>query len=338
MKLAIEENVSLSQYTTLKVGGEADYFVEVETVDDLKEGLMFAKQTSNPPLLIGAGSNLLFPDSGYRGIVIKNNIKGVVYNHGNEGDVLVTVGAGEVLDELISDTVSRNLWGLENLSAIPGTVGATPIQNVGAYGVEVSELVRSVSAINIDTLEEKVFSREECQFAYRDSFFKTDAGRKWVVTSVDFCLSTVQKSCLDYGDLALLKNTPDLSPQAVRDKVIEIRSGKFPDWKQVGTAGSFFKNPVISQDTFKTLQTKYPEIPFYPASENKIKIPLGWVLDNVCQLKGYCQNNVCLYEKQALVLVNQGADAATIKKFVTFVTNAVEEKTGLKIEPEVRIV
>lgn len=252
-------------------------------------------------------------------------------------DVTLTCGAGEILDAVVADTVARNYWGLENLSAIPGTVGATPIQNVGAYGVEVSSLVTAVRAVHVDTLEEKVFSTAACQFGYRDSFFKTSEGRAWVVVEVTVLLSKAPAPQLTYGALAELQSQTNLSSSQVREKVVSIRAGKFPDWHIVGTAGSFFKNPIISRAQYEQLCEKYPELPGYPTPVGEVKVSLGWILDHVCHLRGYCQDGVCLYEQQALVLVNVAAkNANAIDVFADHIANRVADKTGISIEREVR--
>ncbi|MCA9362718.1 UDP-N-acetylmuramate dehydrogenase, partial [Candidatus Kaiserbacteria bacterium] len=275
---------------------------------------------------------------GYQGLVIKNEIKGIVYNPA-EREVSVRVGSGEGWDELVAATVTAGYWGLENLSSIPGTVGATPVQNVGAYGVEVASLITQVEAVHIDTLELKEFSNSECQFAYRDSYFKSAAGRVWVITAVTFSLATKPNPKLDYGALQELSTQTALTAEQVRHKVQAIRAGKFPNLNEVGTAGSFFKNPIISAVAANTLKTKYPDLPCFAAGEGMVKVSLGWVLDKVCGLKGYCHNGVCLYENQALVLVNEGAkDARTVDDFAFEVARIVEEKTGIKIEREVRCV
>lgn len=335
MNLKIEKDVLLSSLTTLKVGGVADYFVEVGSVAELVKGLQFAKQTAIPSLILGGGSNILASDEGYRGLVIKNSIKGISYVvHGD--NVYVTCGSGEILDDLVSDTVSKNYWGLENLSSIPGTVGATPIQNVGAYGVEVSSFITEVSAINIDTEEVKIFSNSECQFSYRNSFFKTSVGKKWIVTKVVFKLSMLKKPQLTYGSLKDLSLKENLSLEDIRKEVIEIRSTKFPDYNKVGTAGSFFKNTIIPTKQFLSLQEKYPDLPGYSVDEYVTKISLGWVLDNVCNLRGFCRGGVCLYEKQALVLVNESTNKSSdINNFADYIAEQVKEKTGISIEREV---
>jgi len=339
MHLSIKQNVSLADHTTLHVGGVADYFVEVTTKAELKSALQYANAKALPSFVLGGGSNVLFPDEGFRGLVIKNAVRGLVVSK-QDGEITVEVGAGENWDEFVSQMCEQGYWGLENLSAIPGTVGATPIQNVGAYGVEVSGLIAHVRAMHKTTLEEKVFTNAECQFAYRDSYFKSPAGKDWVVLTVTFALSTKAISTkarpsLHYADLHSLQGQAVLTPNKVRDAVITIRSQKFPDWSEVGTAGSFFKNPIISNEQYQELQKYHPDIPAHQTSDGGQKLALGWILDKVCGLKGYCVNDVCLYQKQALVLVNKGKSAEAISLFAQQVADTVFEKTKIKIEMEV---
>ena len=335
----VRQQVPLSQYTTLHVGGVADYVYEVTTMEELGAACQFAEQTGMPPLILGGGSNMLISDEGYRGVALHVALQGKRYEEMEGGKVRLVVAAGEVFDEVVARTAEKGLWGLENLSSIPGTVGATPVQNVGAYGVEVASLIESVTAIHIQTLEEKIFTNEACQFGYRDSFFKTEAGKSWVITSVTFILDSHVQPQLTYGDLAVLQEKSDLTPQTVRDTVVAIRAEKFPDWTVVGTAGSFFKNPIVSQEQYEQLKTLYAELPGFVASDGRVKIPLGYVLDKVCSLRGYREGNVALYEKQALVLVAySGASATEIKIFVEKIKKIVYEKTNIQIECEVRFI
>jgi UDP-N-acetylmuramate dehydrogenase len=335
MSVRVEQNISLSAHTTLKVGGLADYFVEVKTLDELQEARLFSKETNVPLAVLGGGSNVLVGDDGYRGLVVKNNLLGISdVVHGEH--VYLKVKSGETLDDLVKYAVDKNYWGLENLSAIPGTVGATPIQNVGAYGVEVSHLITEVSAIHKETGEQKIFSNKECLFAYRDSIFKTTSGKRWIITEVVFKLTLTKSPQLEYGNLSELKYIPSLTPLKIREEIIKIRAGKFPNWRQVGTAGSFFKNPIIEITKFDELSSKYPGLVGYEVSETETKVSLGWVLDKVCGLKGYSKNGVCLYKEQALVLVNESAaEAEVINDFAQEVTEKVFQKTGIKIEREV---
>lgn len=336
MGLLIKEKVALATYTTLHIGGVADYLAEVTSVEALQAALLFAKEkTALPPLILGGGSNVLVSDEGYRGLVIVMRISGRHFVSTSDTEVTLTCGAGEVLDEVIEDTTAKNLWGLENLSSIPGTVGATPVQNVGAYGVEIASLVTEVFAVNKKTFLEKKFSNQECFFDYRNSFFKTEAGKEWIVTAVTFLLQKNFSPVLTYGSLQHLE-TENLLPAKVRAEVQMIRSEKFPDWSVVGTAGSFFKNPIITKEHFSALTKHYSGIVGYELPDDTVKVSLGWVLDKVCDLRGHSSGPVSLYEHQALVLVVQKtATAEQVKNFVTEIEKKVFEKTKIKIEREV---
>jgi UDP-N-acetylmuramate dehydrogenase len=335
--MEIRTGVPLAPYTTLKVGGAAEHLVEVTSETELQQVRQFAEQIDAPVLLLGGGSNVLVPDAGYQGVVIVNRITGIEYQSTAEGKISVTIGAGELLDDVVADTVKRGYWGLENLSHIPGTVGAAPIQNVGAYGVEVSALITSVRAVSLQSGEVRTFKNQDCQFAYRDSYFKTAAGREWLVTRVTCTLATDREPRLEYGDLQQLDQAT-CTLADVRAKVIEIRSSKFPDWHTVGTAGSFFKNPIISVDQHTQLLQQYPALPTFVMPDGRYKISLGWVLDKVCDLRGYRVGAVGLYHNQALVLINTGDSATAIEDFAAQIAALVYDKTAIKIEPEVRFV
>ncbi|OGG85464.1 UDP-N-acetylenolpyruvoylglucosamine reductase [Candidatus Kaiserbacteria bacterium RIFOXYB1_FULL_46_14] len=331
-----KEDVSLAPYTTLKVGGKAKYFAVVKNEEELKEVCSEARRLDLPVLVLGGGSNLLISDEGIDAVVIKNEIEGILYQELDD-EVLVTAGGGEVWDDLVSDIVGRNLWGLENLSAIPGTVGATPIQNVGAYGVEAGELIESVRVYDIDKDDFITLSVADCHFAYRDSFFKTAGGRRNIIVSVTYRLSKKPRPRLLYKDLAeYFKAIANPSLQEVRQAIINTRAGKFPDWTKVGTAGSFFKNPIISSEEAAELVKEYPTLPVFVQEDGRAKISLGYILDKICGLRGLREGDVGLYEKQALILVNYGgASALEIKEFVQKISDAVFEKTKIKIEQEV---
>jgi UDP-N-acetylmuramate dehydrogenase len=332
----ITENVDLAHYTTLKVGGPARYFTVVQSVDELEQARQFAQQTDVPVVVFGQGSNVLVSEHGYDGLVIINQILGKSYQE----ESTATFGAGENWDDVVADTVAQGLWGLENLSHIPGTVGATPVQNVGAYGVEVSDLITSVEAFSLQTGAIKTFQNSECKFAYRDSYFKTDTGRDWIITSVTFSLSRDSSAAvLGYADLrTFTESKMDFTQLELRNEIIRIRSQKFPDWQQVGTAGSFFKNPIVSKQHLDELLTQYPDLPHFLQPNGKYKIALGWILDKICNLRGYCDGEVCLSQHQALVLLNHGTSAGKVIEFVSYVQTEVYKKTKIKIEPEVRFV
>ncbi len=335
MEQLIQRNVPLQKYTTLHVGGVADYFATVKSMDELTQVLHFAKQAALSVFILGSGSNVLVSDKGFSGLVILMDIKGRDYTEVGDTKCHLRLGAGEILDTVIEESVKNNLWGIENLSSIPGTVGAIPVQNVGAYGVEVSSIIISVDAINIKTFVEKKFSNDECQFLYRDSFFKTSAGKDWCITFVTVALTSAHSPQLHYADLAS-RGEATSTPQSVRTLVQNIRAQKFPNWKEVGTAGSFFKNPIITQGEYEKLKLQYIGIHGYIQADGKVKVSLGYILDKVCGLKGYCDGAVCLYDKQALVLVAQeGATATEIKNFSNVIKEKVFLKTKINIDCEV---
>lgn len=333
----ISQNVLLSTKTTLRTGGPARFLFELIAEEQLLELSEWLRSENLPFVVVGGGSNILFAEKGFAGVVIKNELRGVDFLEQSDGSVFLTVAAGESLDEVVGQAVEKGYWGLENLSAIPGTVGATPVQNVGAYGVEVSSLIEKVEAFYLPTGAQKIFSQADCHFGYRDSFFKTTAGQNYLITSVTFRLSKTPQPKLNYTDLQknFANQTPGLSE--IRQAVINIRAEKFPDLTQVGTAGSFFKNPVLAKAEAEELLKKFPDLPHYSATEGLIKISLGFVLDKICGLKGFRQGEVELFSKQALVLVNYGHDnTVEVKDFVRLVQERVFAKTKLMIEPEVR--
>ena len=348
--MQINEKVSLKELTTFKVGGNARFFCLVENMTEFGEANDFARKNNLPVLILGGGSNLLVGDSGFDGLVIKMNFLGLNFCEGDE-TVEVVAKAGENWDRFVATTVERNLSGLENLSGIPGTVGATPVQNVGAYGVEVKDLINGVEAVNLETGEIKRFSNEECQFDYRSSFFKTAPGKKFVIVAVSYILSTKFQPNISYNDLAVyFSMRQPQNASEVRDVVLAIRASKFPDLNKIGTAGSFFKNPIITKEKFDELKHKYPDLPGFPVElpsglstiNHKlptIKLSLAWILDKICQLRGFRHRSIGLFENQPLVLVNYGgAGSKEIKKFSKLIKEKVFRATGIVIEEEVQFV
>ena len=366
MAVSIQENIPLKNLTTFKVGGRARYFCEVTSEDELCEALDFAKKVKNvdgsmgaPFFILGGGSNILVADEGFAGLVIKMAIKNVFFDEVGDG-VEVTVGAGQGWDAFVSNCVAAQLGGLENLSGIPGTVGAAPVQNIGAYGVEVKDAIQSVRAFDTQSNAFVELMTAECAFEYRDSIFKKQSGR-YVVTAVIFLLKKDAPINIEYKDLreffagdatSATASTVGLpSLVAVRKAVLAIRTRKLPDVTApdaLGTAGSFFKNPIISAEHYAELKNKYPDMSSYPApapvgsadsSGLFVKIPLAWVLDHVCGYKGATKGNVGTYKNQALVLVNTGAATSQeIKDFAAEMAATVKEKTGILIEPEVQYI
>ncbi|MCX6715610.1 MAG: UDP-N-acetylmuramate dehydrogenase [Candidatus Taylorbacteria bacterium] len=335
-----KENVPLAQYTTFKIGGPARFFCAVSSEAELLEAVTFAHHEKLRMLILGGGSNVLISDAGFPGLVIKNEILGKKILPGDDGDVGFSIGAGEMWDEIVQLAVESGLYGIENLSAIPGTVGAAPVQNIGAYGSEIADSIISLRALDTETMKYVELPNEKCDFGYRDSIFKHRKGR-YIITQVNLKLSKNGTVNISYKDLKEYfnktgsKNTlPTL--KEVRDAVTNIRWNKLPDWKLWGTAGSFFKNPIVTKAYYEKLKEKYPELPGYPEPNECVKIPLGWVLDHICHVKGHMSDNVGPYKNQALVIVAKpGATASQIVAYAQELMAMVERDTGIIIEAEV---
>lgn len=338
MPSCITTNVSLAPFTTLGVGGPADFFAEIHTQDELREVVIWAKSELLPMTILGSGSNVLVYEAGVRGVVLHMATSGIVY-HEEDEYVYVTAEAGVSLDALVGEVVEKELWGVENLSYIPGTVGAVPVQNVGAYGVEAKDVIERVTVYDTNEDTVRTLTNEACRFAYRDSIFKHSEGTHLVILSVTFRLTRVSTPHLTYRDLVVhFENGHEPTLKGIREAIIAIRTNKLPDWHTIGTAGSFFKNPIISREEYEALVARYPEIPGYPEEDLRVKVPLGWILDKVCGLSGYHEGKVGLYEKQALVLVcEQGATAHEVELFVKKICARVQEAIGVVIEQEVRV-
>jgi UDP-N-acetylmuramate dehydrogenase len=342
--MIIEENVPLAQFTTFQIGGPARFFCRVHTEDELLEAVKFGNEKKLRLFILGGGSNLLISDDGFPGLVIKIEFKGVEY-HTKGKTTIVSAAAGEMWDELVAAAVERGLYGIENLSAIPGTVGATPVQNIGAYGVDASATIHKVRALDRHTLEFVELSNADCKFAYRDSTFLQDR-RHYIITRVEYKLSSDGKVNIKYRDVAEyfakkaqaagIKTPAEPTLAEVRDAIIDIRWNKLPDWKKWGTGGSFFKNPLVSGKKFAELKAQYPGIIGYPEPDGRVKVALGWVLDNICSVKGLCLDGACVYEKQALVIVAKpGAKANEVVSLSQELMKRVKEKTGIEITGEV---
>lgn len=334
--VAIQQNVPLEKYTTLQVGGPAVWFADITNEQELDQAVCYAQENNLPVFVIGGGSNVLVADEGVDALVLKMSIADEVTRELDETGVLVTAGAGMVFDALVSWTVAEGLWGLENLSHIPGSVGATPVQNVGAYGTEVKDVIDQVRVYNIEERKFEIFTAAECTFGYRDSFFKTAAGKQYIIVSVTYRLTTEASPQVTYRDLAERFAGQEVHLADIRQAVIEIRSKKFPNWHEVGTAGSFFKNPIIAREKFQALHKQYPEMPHYEVDSTTVKVPLGWILDKVLGLKGAGTNKVGQYQGQALVLINKGnATATEIATHAQSVVTQVQQETGIDVEWEV---
>src|SRR3989344_5336890 len=327
--MRIEENVPLAPHTTFRLGGPARYFSCIKTVEELRHSLDFSKSRNLEILLLGGGSNLLISDAGFGGLVIKIEITGVE----REGDTLIA-GAGESWDALVAHTVAGGWWGLENLSGIPGTVGAAPVQNIGAYGAEIKDSVRWVEVLDRHSGEVVRMESAVCGFGYRTSIFKREPQR-YVVMRAAFALTKDGTPNASYKDLAGIAR---LNLDEIRQKVLEVRSQKFPDLSKEGTAGSFFLNPVVSGQKAAELLEKYPGLPQF-AAENGVKVSLAWLLDNVLHAKGMQEGGARLYERQPLVIVaGVGASARDVTALKEKIKKEVQEKLDIMLEEEVRVV
>lgn len=335
----LKEHALLSEHSTMKVGGNARYLVEIKDKAELSEAITFAKANGLPTLFVGGGSNILFDDIGFHGVVIKIAHKGIMHFE-EMGEVFVLAEAGENWDDFVKWTLDHGFFGLENLSGIPGLVGGAPIQNIGAYGVEVGELIDLVEVFDTSEMKFKYLSRSECGFGYRDTIFKKPEGKHLIVTAVRFRMSLLPNVKISYKDLANhFKDSANPTPLEVREAVLLIRSRKFPDLKKFGTAGSFFKNVICDCATAERLKAEYPDLPVFDAGEGKKKLSTAFILDKICGLKGLREGDVGLFPNQSLVVVNYGrASSDDIKRFITKIKNIVKEKTNIELEEEVVII
>ena len=329
-----EVNYSLLHHNTFGIDAKCRRFLEYASVEEAQE---IARQLQEPYLLIGAGSNLLLTGD-FDGTVVHSAVKGIE----NQPDSRIRCGSGETWDEVVAWCVGHGLYGAENLSLIPGEVGASAVQNIGAYGAEVKDLIASVEAVEIGTGRLCIFSREECQYGYRDSRFKHEWKNKYLITHVVYRLKTDDaQPSTEYGNIrAELDRRGIQTPTAaeLREVVIAIREAKLPDPKVTGNAGSFFMNPVVSREKFEALLAQYPQIPHYYIDEQHEKIPAGWMIDQ-CGWKGKSLGRAGVHDKQALVLVNRGgATGQEIVDLCEAIRNDVRERFGIDIHPEVNII
>ncbi|MBB2146782.1 UDP-N-acetylmuramate dehydrogenase [Pedobacter sp. LMG 31464] len=334
----LQENVSLKKYNTFGIDVNASYFVEVKNGEDLREVFSNPIAKTKKLLVLGGGSNMLFTKD-FDGVILKVSIQGITYQTQGD-DVMVTAGGGVVWNDLVSYCVENNFAGIENLTLIPGTVGASPIQNIGAYGVELKDVFSSCMAFEIATGETRTFTYADCNFGYRDSVFKNELKNKYIITSVQFHLSKQAKLQTHYGAITAELEKRNITKPTIADisKVVaDIRVSKLPDPKTIGNAGSFFKNPVIEKSVFDDLIKKFPEVVNYPAPNGKIKLAAGWLIEQ-CGFKGIVVGETGTWKNQALVLVNHGyASGQEVYIFSEQIINTVYTKFSVKLEREVNI-
>ena len=333
----MKHNNCLKQYNSFGVQATCDELIRFHSQDDIINWLTEHKPKQEQLFILGDGSNILLIDH-INKTFLQPAIKGIRYQELDDG-VLATVGAGVSWHELVLQTLEEGYFGLENLSLIPGNVGAAPIQNIGAYGVELKDVFVSLNAIEIATAKEVIFSKDQCEFDYRYSIFKGPEKGKYIITAVTLKLSKQPNLKLDYGLIRNeLANTPNITPKDVSHAVINIRSSKLPDPKILGNAGSFFKNPMITTSQLSVLQKSYPDVVAYPMNSETVKLAAGWLIEKA-GLKGFRLGDAGVHEKQALVLVNYGqATGMEILTLAKYIQTSVLDKFSVLLEPEVWII
>jgi UDP-N-acetylmuramate dehydrogenase len=338
--MVIYQNISLKPYNTFGLEAKATEFVECNTLEEVQVLCATFNLSERPLLILGGGSNILLTQD-FKGMVVKMNLKGISKVKEDENYVWLKANSGEVWHSFVMHCVEAGLGGVENLALIPGYVGAAPMQNIGAYGVEVKDTVVEVLAVEINTGKLVSFSNAECEFGYRESVFKHQHKGKYIIVAVTFKLSKKPQINTQYGaisDVLNQKGITNPSIKEVSEAVIEIRQTKLPDPKVLGNSGSFFKNPEISKEQYSQLKSAYPEIPGYAVGDDKVKVPAGWLIEQ-CGYKGKVIGNTGAHKNQALVLVNYGnATGYEIYRLALEIQNSVRDKYGIHIIPEVNII
>ena len=344
--MMIEKNKSLKSHNTFGIDAAAKYFSEIRSVEEFKALVGDERFSSEKKLILGGGSNILLTGD-FDGWVVKNSILGVTVVNETATEVIVKAGAGEGWHDFVLGCIEKNFGGLENLSLIPGLIGAAPIQNIGAYGVELKDTFHELEAIDIRSGALAKFSAADCAFGYRDSVFKHQHQGRFFITSVSFKLAKVSTSQghysfrTEYGEVRKTleeMKVQALSLKAVSDAICRIRRAKLPDLKELGNAGSFFKNPSILQAQFHRLVSQYPTMPHYPQPDGTVKIPAGWLVEQ-CGWKGKTVGHAGSHKTQALVLVNYGeATGKEILELSGAISGSVKEKFGIELSPEVNVI
>ena len=334
----MKTNVSLRPYNSFGFDAVAKQFAEINAISDLQALIQSGALQRQKTLILSGGNNILFQNEVFDGLVIYINTKGIETLEERGNDVVVRAQAGEDWPDFVRFCVGKGWHGVENLAHIPGKVGAAPVQNIGAYGMELKDSFLQCEAMDLSTGESKVFTKEECRFGYRESVFKNELKGKFVITSVDFLLKKEAPLHLEYGNIkAYLEQRGIESPtlQQLHDAICAIRDAKLPDVKQIGSAGSFFKNPVIERAQFEALQKDYPTMPHYDEPNGMVKVPAGWLIEQA-GWKGWRDEHVGVYDRQALVLVHYGGGKGhDIVELAHRIQGSVEEKFGIRISPEV---
>jgi UDP-N-acetylmuramate dehydrogenase len=337
--MKIQQNISLKPYNTFSIDRKARFFVAVQSLEDLNE-LTPLPEFGLSKMILGGGSNILLTKD-FDGIVVKNSIKGIEVINEDDDNVWLKVNAGENWHELVMHCIENGWGGIENLSLIPGQAGAAPMQNIGAYGVELKDVFESLDAWHIERGQIETFNKEECRFGYRESVFKKEKKDKYIILSIVLRLSKKPGINTSYGVIEqVLKERGIENPgiREVSDAVISIRQSKLPDPAKIGNAGSFFKNPEVSKEVFLKVKSQFEDVPSYPIDENTVKIPAGWLIEKA-GWKGRTFDNYGVHAHQALVLVNYGgADGNAIKQLAFDIKADIEFKFGIELTPEVNII
>jgi UDP-N-acetylmuramate dehydrogenase len=335
--MKIEDNKSLQEYTTFAVDVHAKHFAVVNNASELRDLITHDLWQEQPHYILGLGSNILFTKD-YEGIIVFNNIKGFEILEEDQSSVTVKACAAENWHDLVMWAVNKNLWGIENLALIPGTVGASPVQNIGAYGVEAKDTIVSVDVIDLGTGRGLTLSNQDCKFEYRGSIFKKESN--YFVTAVTFRLSKIRQPQLSYGSIVTELAEEGIEYPEVLDvahAVIAIRQSKLPDVGEIGMGGSFFKNPVITREHAEQLRVQYPDMRSFDLPDENVKVPAGWLIEKL-GYKGVQEGNVGTYHKHALVLVNHGnATGSEVWNFAQKIMSHVQQTFNINLEPEVII-
>ena len=333
--MRIEQNYPLLNHNTFRLDVKTKYFVEYESEEDLEMLLQDEYFMSETFWHIGEGSNLLFLGD-FNGIIVHSGIKGIELIRESEEYVWLKVGASENWDQFVAYCVSKGWGGVENLSNIPGEVGASAYQNIGAYGVEVADCIEEVHTYFLETGTKQIFFKNDCEYAYRHSFFKEERNKGlYYITYVVYRVDKYPSFKLDYGNLNQHLEGNPINLQTIREAVIAVRASKLPDPNVLGNAGSFFKNPFIKASQFHRLQHDYPNMPYYSVDDEFVKIPAAWLIDQ-CGFKGKQLGDAAVYEKQALVIVNRGrATGEEVTLLAGEIQNAVKDKFSIELKPEV---
>lgn len=336
-----EENKPLDDINTFGLSAKSRLFIAVHTIEELQEAILSQEAQENKLFILGGGSNILLTED-FDGLTIKNEISGIEVVDQTAKEVIIKIGAGENWHEFVRHAINQNWGGVENLSLIPGTVGAAPMQNIGAYGVEIKEVFEKLRAVEIKSGEIKTFKKEDCHFGYRESVFKNVFKDQYVIAEV-FLRLTKKDHHLNttYGAINDTLKTMGISNPTIQDvsnAVIQIRQSKLPDPKQIGNAGSFFKNPSVDKIDYEGLKAEYPEIPGYDLPNNQVKIPAAWLIQQ-CGWKGLTRGNIGVHKNQALVLVNYGGGKGKdLKELAMEIKESVAKKFGIELSPEVNFI